>query len=63
MYATVMLLSSRFDFMINLKPHALHVVRYLLFLSSGWFSSEDAGIHGLDILYHQAKQLVAEAEH
>lgn len=38
-------------------------VRYLLFLSRSWLSSEDAGIHGLYIFYHQAKQLVAETKH
>lgn len=39
------------------------MVRYLLFLPGGWFSFEDAGIHGFDVLHHQAKQLVAETEH
>lgn len=49
---------------INLKAHQpRHVVRYLLFLSRGWLSFEDAGIHGLDVLNHQAKQLVTETEH
>lgn len=39
------------------------MARYLLLLSSGWFSFEDAGIHGLDILHHQPKKLVAETKH
>lgn len=40
-----------------------HVISYLLFLSGGWFSFEDASIHGLNILYHHAKHLVTEIKH
>ena len=42
---------------------AWHVISYLLFLSRGWFSFEDASIHGLNALYHHAKHLVAETKH
>lgn len=41
----------------------LAAVRYLLLLSRRWFSFKDAGIHGFDVLHHQAEQLIAEAEH
>lgn len=47
--------------MINLN--IMSVSYLLLFLSSGWFSFEDAGIHSFNILNHQAKQLVTEAKH
>lgn len=42
---------------------AWHVISYLLFLSGGWFSSEDARIHGLNVLDHHTKHLVAEIKH
>lgn len=40
-----------------------HLISYLLFLSGGWFSFEDARIHGLYVLYHHAEHLVAEIKH
>lgn len=38
-------------------------VIYLLFLSRGWLSFEDAGIHRLNVLHHQAEELVAETKY
>lgn len=35
----------------------------LLFLSRSWLSFEDTGVHGLNILHHQTKELVAETKH
>lgn len=34
-----------------------------MLLPSGLLSFQDAGIHGFDVLHHQAEELVAEAEH
>lgn len=37
--------------------------QYLLFLPRGRLSLQDAGIHRLDVLHHQAEELVAETKH
>ena len=34
-----------------------------MFLARGVFSPQDARVHGLDVLYQQAEQLVAETKH
>lgn len=50
-------------FSLSSSSNSGHLISYLLFLSGGWFSSEDARIHGLNVLYHHAKHLVAEIKH
>lgn len=51
------------SFLFNSSSNSGHLISYLLFLSRGWFSFEDACIHGLNVLYHHAKHLVAEIKH
>lgn len=36
--------------------------RYLGFLARALFPLQDAGIHGLNVFYHQTKELIREAE-